>query len=174
MASPDHLEDLRRRVQSDPTSIAFAQLAEEQRRIGQLTEAVATCRTGLATHPGFMSARVTLGRALLALGQLDDAAAELRTAVAANGENLAAVRALADTLRQQGHASEALTRYEVALRLAPNDPDLDRIVRRLRSEADTANPGLDPVAASRRAAATVAALEKWMGAIDAARAKRRA
>lgn len=174
MASSDHLADLRRRVQSDPTSIAFAQLAEEQRRLGQLADAVATCRTGLATHPGFMSARVTLGRALLALGQLDDASAELHTAVAANGENLAAVRALADTLRQQGRTSDALTRYETALRLAPNDPDLDRIVRKLRSESDTANPGLDPVAASRRAAATVAALEKWMEAIDATRTKRRA
>lgn len=174
MASSDHLEDLRRRVQSDPTSIAFAQLAEEQRRLGQLAEAVATCRTGLATHPGFMSARVTLGRALLALGHLDDAAVELQTAVTGSPDSLAAQRALGDTLRQQGRIDEALVRYDAALRLAPNDPDLDRIIRRLRAESDTANSGIDPTTASRRAAATVAALERWQEALDAARTKRRA
>jgi Flp pilus assembly protein TadD len=174
MASSDHFEDLRRRVQSDPASIAFAQLAEEQRRIGQLAEAVATCRTGLATHPGFTSARVTLGRALLALGQLEEAATELQTAVTASPESLAAVRALADTLRQQGRLDEARARYETALKLAPNDPDLDRIVRGLRSTGDPTNRGRDASAASRRAAATVAALEKLAEAIHATRTKSRA
>ena len=174
MTSPDHLEDLRRRVQSDPASIAFAQLAEEQRRLGQLAEAVATCRTGLATHPGFMSARVTLGRTLLALGQLDEAAAELHTAVAASPESLAAVRALADTLRQQGRLDEALARYETALKLAPNDPDLARIIRSLEPSGGRVVAGSDTTITSRRAVATVAALEKWTEAINAARTKRRA
>ena len=63
---PEHprIEDLRRRVQKDPASIAFAQLAEEYRRAGQYQEAVEVCRAGLAIHPGYLSARVTLGRAL--------------------------------------------------------------------------------------------------------------
>ena len=73
MGNP-RIDELRRRVQSDPASIAFAQLAEEYRRAGQFDEAVAVCRTGLARHPGYLSARVTLGRALLELGELGDAA----------------------------------------------------------------------------------------------------
>ena len=173
MAPSDHLDDLRRRVQSDPASIAFAQLAEEERRLGQLAEAVATCRIGLETHPGFMSARVTLGRALLALGQLDDAAAELQTALAVNPDSFAATRALADTFRQQGRRDDALTFYEAAQRMAPNDPDLDRIIRALRFAGDDASSDGGSDAVSRRAAATVAALEKWTEAIHAARAKRR-
>ena len=36
MSVNQRLEDLRRRVQQDPSSIAFAQLAEEYRRAGQL------------------------------------------------------------------------------------------------------------------------------------------
>lgn len=173
MASSDHLEDLRRRVQLDPASIAFAQLAEEQRRLGQLAEAVATCRTGLETHPGFMSARVTLGRALLALGQLEEAAAELQTALAVNPDSYAATRALADTFRQLGRRDDALSFYESAQKLAPNDPDLDRIIRTLRSGGDAAHSAGDSDAVSRRAAATVAALEKWTEAIHAVRAQRR-
>ena len=171
--SSDHLEDLRRRVQSDPASIAFAQLAEELRRLGQLTEAVATCRTGLQTHPGFMSARVTLGRALLALGQLDDAAAELRMALSVKPDSFAAVRALGDTYRQQGRRDDALGCYEVALKLAPNDPDLDRVMRSLRSGGEHASADRESDAVSRRAVATVAALEKWTEALHAARTKRR-
>ena len=76
MAESSRLEDLRRRVQKDPASIAFAQLAEECRRAGQLREAVEVCRAGLAIHPDYLSARVTLGRAFLALGRLDAAQAE--------------------------------------------------------------------------------------------------
>lgn len=121
-----------------------------------------------------MSARVTLGRALLALGQLDEAAAELRAALAASPSNLAAQRALGDTLRQQGNADDALHHYEVALSLAPNDPELDRTIRRLHAERDATRAGLDPVDSSRRAVATVTALERWMEALDATRAKRRA
>ena len=49
------------------TVVRFAQLAEELRRSGELQEAVDICQSGLAIHPGYLSARVTLGRALLEL-----------------------------------------------------------------------------------------------------------
>ena len=73
MADHQRIEDLRRRVQKDPASIAFAQLAEECRRAGRYEEAVEVCRAGLAVHPGYLSARVTLGRALIELDQPDEA-----------------------------------------------------------------------------------------------------
>ena len=41
-------------------SIAFAQLAEEYRRAAMFQDAVDTCRAGLAIHPSYLSARVTL------------------------------------------------------------------------------------------------------------------
>ena len=68
MTDNPRIEDLRRRVQKDPASIAFAQLAEEYRRAGQHQEAIDVCSGGLAIHPGYLSARVTLGRALIELG----------------------------------------------------------------------------------------------------------
>lgn len=99
MNDDSRLTDLRRRVESDPMSIAFAALAEEYRRSGQPEEAVAVCRAGLARHPAYLSARVTLGRALLDLRELDAAEAELQQVLALAPENLAAMRALAE-LRQ--------------------------------------------------------------------------
>ena len=80
----------------DPASIAFAALAEEYRRSGNYEEAIATCRTGLQRHPAYLSARVTLGRALLETGQYADARTELEYVLRTAPENLAAIRGLAE------------------------------------------------------------------------------
>jgi tetratricopeptide (TPR) repeat protein len=88
------LDELRRRVQSDPTSIAFAALADEYRRAGLAQQAVEVCRRGLRRHPAYLSARVTLGRALLELGEFEAARSELEQVLSVAPENLAAIRAL--------------------------------------------------------------------------------
>ena len=77
---------------TDPASIAFAALAEEYRRAGQFDEAIATCRAGLLRHPAYLSARVTLGRALIEIGRFDEARDELEHVLRVAPENLAAIR----------------------------------------------------------------------------------
>ena len=138
MTDRSRIEDLRRRVQKDPTSIAFAQLAEECRRAGNLDEAVNVCRAGLALHPTYLSARVTLGRALLELNQLSEAQSELDYVLRSAPENLAALRALAETLHRQGDLSNSLAQYRVALSLAKNDPDLQETVASLEHQLEAA------------------------------------
>jgi tetratricopeptide (TPR) repeat protein len=100
------VEELRRRLQKDPASIAFAQLAEEYRRAGQYTEAVDVARSGLAHHPTYLSARVTLGRALIELAAYNDAQAELEDVLRAAPENLAAIRGLAEIHQRRGEPAE--------------------------------------------------------------------
>ena len=125
------LLELRRRVQADPASIAFAQLAEECRRIGENDEAVGICRAGLNFHPDYLSARVTLGRALSELGRLDEAHAELFIVLTAAPDNLPANRAMAEVYQQQGRLPDALMHYKKALELAQHDPDLEDAVERI-------------------------------------------
>jgi tetratricopeptide (TPR) repeat protein len=96
VADSPRIEELRRRIQRDPASIAFAQLAEEHRRSGQFEEAVRVCRAGLEQHPAYLSARITLGRALLEMGRFDEAAIEFEYVLKAAPDNLTAVRELAD------------------------------------------------------------------------------
>src|SRR5204863_6914061 len=134
MADNSRLEDLRRRVQQDPSSIAFAQLAEEYRRAGQLQEAVDVCRAGLEIHPGYHSARVTLGRAFLELNQFEDAQKELEQVLKSAPENLAAIRGLAEIYHRRGSLAEALVQYRAALGLARNDPDLEQTVADLEHQ----------------------------------------
>ena len=132
IADNPRLVELRRRVQTDPASIAFAQLAEECRRAGENDEAVAVCLAGLAYHPGYLSARVTLGRALSELGRLDEACSQLGIVLAAAPDNLAANRAMAEVHQRQGQLPEALRFYKKALEFAHHDPDLEHAVETIQ------------------------------------------
>src|SRR4029453_2157837 len=91
-----------RRIQGDPGSVGLSPLAEELRRAGRAREAVSVCRIGLAIHPEYLSARATLGRALLDLGQLDDAFAELTAVLAAAPDHLSALKGGEEIRRGRG------------------------------------------------------------------------
>ncbi len=146
MADNPRIEELRRRVQTDPASIAFAQLAEEYRRAGHYNEAIDTCHAGLTIHPGYLSARVTLGRSLIEVNELDAAEVELRHVLQHAAENLAAIRGLAEIHHRRGHLPEALKFYQSALGLAKHDPDLeqtvDEISRALTPQTAPADDGM--------------------------------
>ena len=105
MAENPRIVELRRRVDKDPASIAFAQLAEEYRRGGDHEQAVRICRDGLARHPGYLSAQVTLGRALMELGYYEEARRELESVLKVASDNLAAIRALAVIHQRRRHVS---------------------------------------------------------------------
>lgn len=143
MSDNPRIEDLRRRIQKDPSSIAFAQLGEEYRRAGQHAEAIEVCRAGLKIHPGYLSARVTLGRALIELGEVHEAQRELELVVKGAPENLAAIRGLAEIHHRHGALAEALAHYRTALTLARNDPDLEQTVNDLTRQL-TRQTGPEP------------------------------
>jgi tetratricopeptide (TPR) repeat protein len=75
---------------------AFGAIAERFRRGGDLERAVALCQEGLAKFPDALSARVTLGWALLDLGRYDEAREALESALKRAPDNLAAIRGLAE------------------------------------------------------------------------------
>jgi tetratricopeptide (TPR) repeat protein len=163
------IEELRRRVQKDPASIAFAQLAEEYRRAGSYEEAIAACRTGLAIHPGYLSARVTLGRALLEVNDLDAAQAELEYVLKNAPENLAAIRGVAEIHHRRGDLSPALEYYKAALALAKHDPDLEQTVDEISRAISPARPVADEGLSFEQASAEfLAALDDLPGGLEAA------
>lgn len=142
---PDNprIEELRRRVQQDPASIAFAQLAEEYRRAGSYEDSIETCRAGLAIHPGYLSARVTLGRALIELNNLDEAQRELEYVLQHAPENLAAIRGMAEIHHRRGNLGDALAFYRSALLLAKHDPDLEQTVNEIARTIGPVAAGTD-------------------------------
>ena len=148
MADESRIEALKKRVQKDPGSIAFAQLAEEYRRAGRFQESIEVCRAGLARHPGYLSARVTLGRALLEIGDTESAERELGEVVRVAPDNLSAVRGLADVHRRRGELPEALEQFRAAFDLAGQDPTIEQFVRDLRREVVQAPAAPPPAAGS--------------------------
>jgi len=134
MADSPRLEELRRRVQSDPASIAFAALAEEYRRAGKFREAVDASRAGLRYHPTYVSARVTLGRSLMELQEAEQAERELTFVLKSAPDNLAARRALGELCWQQLRFADALAHFRTAQTLAPADTELPNILQSLERE----------------------------------------
>ena len=115
MADNPRIEELRRRVQADPASIAFAALAEEFRRAGRYHEAIETCRTGLQRHPSYLSARVTLGPFAGARSASSTRRARCSSTSFARRRRTSPPSArLAEIHERQGETPEALEHYRVA------------------------------------------------------------
>jgi tetratricopeptide (TPR) repeat protein len=183
MGDSARLEELRRRVESDPASIAFATLAEEYRRAGRFDEAVDATRAGLRFHPTYVSARVTLGRSLMELDEHEQAERELRLVLKTSPDNLAARRALGDLYWRQSDLPRALEQFQSAVSLAPGDHELADVVQSLQREVGaaaeasapatdghTAAAGLDGANGSAdRGGAVLQALERFYRAIVRAR-----
>jgi tetratricopeptide (TPR) repeat protein len=172
------MEELRRRVQADPASIAFAALAEEYRRAGRYDEAIDACRVGLQRHPSYLSARVTLGRALIETGDYATAREELELVLRSAPENLAAIRAMAEiherTGRAEAHEEPAPAipiRRETAAPPPAAAVALDWTLPAAQPPA--AAPVVRPAAPSRPAVpetpAVIARLERFLTAIQTAR-----
>lgn len=175
--------DLRRRVEKDPASIAFASLAEEHRRAGDLQEAVRVCRAGLQHHPGYVLAHVTLGRALMELAELPEARTEFEYVLRVAPDNLVALKGIEELQHKEDPASApappvaAVARAPLKLRPDTEDASPARhapfVVAASPSQARVAPPPEAP-AASPPAAADPALeeLEGWLAALNATRADR--
>jgi tetratricopeptide (TPR) repeat protein len=168
VADAARIEELRRRVRRDAASIAFAQLAEEHRRAGEFEEAVRICRAGLAQHPGYLSARVTLARALIELGQLEEAAADLERVLQAAPDNLAALRAFEDIAARLSASGRAATGAAPPVEERSLDVTSSAVERRLTEEARAFS---DRSGQRERA---LAQLEAWLVRIEADRMRRQA
>ena len=155
MPDSPRIEELKRRVQSDPASIAFAALAEEYRRGERYEEAIEACKAGLVRHPSYLSAHVTLGRSYIEVGRLQDAREELEYVLKLAPENLAAIRGLAEIHHRMAEdASESHVEAPVAepaptIAVATAEARLDSTpVEEQREQPDVPEPAIPPVLAA--------------------------
>ena len=139
------IDELRRRLERDPGSRLFAQLAEEHRKAGEHAEAIRVARAGLVQHPAYPSARLTLGRALLDSGDAAGARVELEAALRDAPDNILASRFLGQALEALGELGPALVQLQKTLKMAPGDRQLESQIvslqTRLRSPQAPAAPG---------------------------------
>jgi cellulose synthase operon protein C len=182
LAQRTRLDELRRRVEKDPASIAFASLAEELRRTGDHDEAVRVCRAGLEHHPTYLSARVTLGRALLELQQYPEARTELEYVIHAAPDNLIALKCMSELQERAGDGAPAEPAQALGAEVQAS-PDIQPASEPPAKSLAFAAPPV-PVPADGPAPEPAAApappppdpalreLERWQAGIQSERAKR--
>ena len=101
------IEKLERRYAENPQGLTFAPLAEVHRKNGDVTRALELLRPGLTHHPDYIPASIVLGRCHLDLGELPAAETAFTHVLALDGENVIALKALADITERQGRFDEA-------------------------------------------------------------------
>jgi tetratricopeptide (TPR) repeat protein len=129
-AAQARIRDLERRIELDPGSRLFLALAEEYRKAGRLSEALATLQRGLLSHPGYLSAQVALGRAHFEAGQSTEAIATFSKVLAADPGNLVSAKSLADIHLSRGENLEAVKKYKL-YRALSGDRSVEEVIARL-------------------------------------------
>ncbi len=122
------------RLARDPTSLAFAQLAELYRRAGRPADAVARCREGLARYPHYTAARLILARALADEGQLEAAMTEARAILELSPKDIQSQRFAAEVARKQGDLDTAVRHLEAAVALDAGDRGSRTLLGLLRAD----------------------------------------
>jgi len=148
-ALADAIRRQEERLQRDPGSLAFAQLADLYRKVGRTREAVTLCREGLARYPHYTTARLILAKALASEGTLAEALAETSAILEVAPKDVQAHRLAAELHRRLGRVDRAVVHLETALRLDPADRESRSLLALLRAAAPQGEDlsGLDRVLA---------------------------
>lgn len=144
MSDHPRIDELRARVGVDPKSRHFYPLGEELRKSGQLEESEQVLRDGLAHHPNYLSAWISLGRVLRDQAKHREALEILQRAFSLDGSNVVTARLMAESFRELGDHVEAIKKFKLVRALLPPDEELEQTIASL--EAAIASPLASSVA----------------------------
>jgi tetratricopeptide (TPR) repeat protein len=153
------IEKLKEKVDKDLNSKLFVPLAEEYRKEGMLDEAIAVLKLGLERHPGYMSARVSLGKINLEKGQMIEARTEFENVIQSIPDNLYAHKKLAEIYRDTGERDLAIKAYRTVLKLNPMDEEILNNLRDLEGTS-AEQPAWEPQPSTPPAEKAAATKEK--------------
>ena len=120
------------RLAKDPSSLAFAQLADLYRKAGRPADAIATCRSGLQRYPHYTTARLILAKTLLAESDPTGALAEIEAILQVSPKDVQCHRLAAEAHRRMGRLDAAVRSLESAMALDPGDRESRALLSLLR------------------------------------------
>lgn len=135
--SPE-IEKLGEKLAKDPSSKMFLPLAEEYAKGGMLEEALTVLKDGLKYHPGYVSARVALGKVYQKKGLLKEALDEFKKVISANPDNILAHKKLAEVHQKLGNIQDAIKSCNTVLLLNPKDEEIRAMLKQLEGGAPAA------------------------------------
>jgi tetratricopeptide (TPR) repeat protein len=119
----EEIENLKKKIETDPQPSLSILLAEEYRKNGLIDEAIQVLQKVLKNRPDYTSARVALGKIYLQRDMLPDARMEFEKAVSLIPDNLLAHKKLAEIYCKQEDNEKALQECQVILNLHPDDDE---------------------------------------------------
>jgi tetratricopeptide (TPR) repeat protein len=167
------IEKLERRYAENPQGLTFAPLAEVHRKNGDTARALELLRPGLTLHPDYIPASIVLGRCHLDLGDLPSAEAAFTHVLALDGENVIALKSLADITERLFRFDEAERWLRTLLAIdRSNDDARDQLgrVETARRQAEAASSAAPDAATAAVLTDTPAVMESAVEA-SAARAE---
>ena len=128
------IDRLLKKLEKEPNSLIFLQLAEEYRKESFYDDALEVCSEGLRLHPNYWSARVALGRIHKEMGHSDLAREELEKVIQAVPDNLLANKLLGDIYMELEMDEDALKRYKLVQMLTPADGEVINNIQKLEAK----------------------------------------
>ena len=120
--------------QENPKSRIFAPLAECYRKIGEIDEAIAICKEGIAENPDFVGGKVALARAYYDKKMYSAVREVLATIVQSTPDNLMAQKLYADASIPLGYLLDAVNAYKLLLYFNPYDQEAAAILQELETQ----------------------------------------
>jgi predicted Zn-dependent protease len=127
----DDIHQYEARLSREPSSQAYAALAEAYRRAGRTEEAVAMCREGLARYPEYATTRLVLARALLDAGEVGAARTEIEGFLAGEPEHEPGLLVALECALRDGDPVAAGRHARRLSRLDPHDRAIQGLARAL-------------------------------------------
>jgi tetratricopeptide (TPR) repeat protein len=138
VAYTSEIDKLEARWRENPKGRNFAPLADAYRKAGLIDNAIMLLENGLQLHPDYVSAYIVYARCLI--DKKDDAKAQdiFRKVLALDGENIIALRVLAEIAERQGKFGEEVEWLTRLLGADPMNGDAAEALARAKGKAAAA------------------------------------
>jgi len=135
VAYTSEIDKLEARFRDNPKGRNFAPLADAYRKAGLIDNAVDLCQNGLKLHPDYVSAYIVYARCLV--DKKDDAAAlgVFKQVLGLDGENIIALRGLAELAERNGRYEEEVDWLSRLLNADPMNGDAAESLARAKGKA---------------------------------------
>jgi tetratricopeptide (TPR) repeat protein len=131
--STSEIAKLESRWRDNPQGLTFAPLAEAYRKQKDPRRALEILQPGLGRHPDYIPANIVLGRCHWDLGDLEAAEQAFTHVLALDGENVIALKALADITERQSRPHEAERWLETLLAVDRSNDEAREQLTRIRA-----------------------------------------
>jgi len=140
------IDKLEARWRENPKGRNFAPLADAYRKAGLVDNAIDLLQSGLQLHPDYVSAHIVLARCLT--DKKDDGGAQdvFQKVLVLDGENIIALRGLAEIAERNSRFAEAVDWLARLLNADPMNGDAAEHLARAKTKAATAKPASPPPA----------------------------